>query len=46
MTRHAPLAAAVTGAVVLASIADAKSSPNVVGQKYGDASSTLSPPSG
>ncbi|GFG51877.1 hypothetical protein CQY20_07470 [Mycolicibacterium agri] len=47
MTTHPSLAAAVAGAVAVASlagagIADAKSSPNVVGQKYGDASSTLS----
>jgi hypothetical protein len=41
MTRHAALAAAVAGAVVVAGIADAKSSPNVAGQKHSDASSTL-----
>ena len=46
MTRHVSLAAAVVATVALAGvagagIADAKSSPNVVGQKYGDASSTL-----
>ena len=47
MTRHASLAAAVAAAVAVAGlagagIAEANSSPNVVGQKYGDASSALS----
>jgi hypothetical protein len=47
MTRHASSAAAVAAVVAVlgvagAGIADAKSSPNVVGQKYSDASSALS----
>jgi hypothetical protein len=46
MTRHASLAAAVAAVVAVAglagtAVAGASSSPNVVGQKYGDASSTL-----
>jgi hypothetical protein len=46
MTRHAAQAVAVAAAVAALSIvnagpAEAKSSPNVVGQKYGQASSTL-----
>ncbi|MDT5096313.1 MAG: hypothetical protein QOC76_50 [Mycobacterium sp.] len=47
MTKHAPLAAAIAAAVAalgiaVAATAEAKTSPNVVGQKYGDASSALS----
>jgi hypothetical protein len=47
MTRHALSAAAIAAAVAalgitVAATADAKTSPNVVGQKYGDASSALS----
>ena len=47
MTKHAPMAAAIAAAVAalgitVAATAEAKTSPNVVGKKYGDASSALS----